>query len=138
MDAEDTGYGGAPGRGQPAGAGASETAPLLVPDPEPDQDQNCAPMGKQELEAAAGGLGWRKVRCYLVLLFWLAWVAMLAASIAFIVMSPRPVITPLKWWQKSLFYRLQPDLFSKGQSRGSGGINGEHVRREMPAVQFKM
>ncbi|XP_026232475.1 4F2 cell-surface antigen heavy chain [Anabas testudineus] len=125
MDAGDTGYGSVQGRGQPGGAGGSETAPLLIPEPAPGPEpvQHWKPMTKQELESAAGGPGWRKMRCYLVLLFWLAWVAMLAGSIAIIVMSPRPAVVPLKWWQKSLFYRLQPDLFMEAQTEGSGGIN---------------
>uniref|UniRef100_A0A3Q1IAK8 Solute carrier family 3 member 2 N-terminal domain-containing protein n=1 Tax=Anabas testudineus TaxID=64144 RepID=A0A3Q1IAK8_ANATE len=120
---------GVQGRGQPGGAGGSETAPLLIPEPAPGPEpvQHWKPMTKQELESAAGGPGWRKMRCYLVLLFWLAWVAMLAGSIAIIVMSPRPAVVPLKWWQKSLFYRLQPDLFMEAQTEGSGGINGEDM-----------
>ncbi|XP_029026616.1 4F2 cell-surface antigen heavy chain [Betta splendens] len=123
MNAEDAGHGDASGRGPPGAAGASETTPLLVPEPAPEPEPKCAPMNKQELEAAAGGRGWRGVRCYMVLLFWLAWVAMLAAAVAFIVMSPRPGVAPLKWWQKSLFYRLQPDLFTKARAEGTGDIN---------------
>lgn len=128
MNAGDAGYGSVPSRGQPGSAGASEAAPLLIPDPEPEPAQQWKPMTKQELEVAAGGPGWRKTRCYLVLLFWLAWVAMLAGAIAIIVMSPRPAVVPLRWWQKSLFYRLQPELFMKAQAEGSGGINGEDTR----------
>lgn len=125
MNAGDTGYGGVPGSGQPAGAGGSETAPLLVPEPQQEPAKHWKPLSKQELECSAGGPRWRKVRCYLVLLFWLAWVAMLAASVAIIMMTPRPVVTPLKWWQKSLFYRLQPALFMEAQTEGSKGIDGE-------------
>ncbi|KAK2847261.1 hypothetical protein Q5P01_010260 [Channa striata] len=121
MDAGDTGYGGAPGGKQASSAAESEAAPLLVPEPEPEPEpaQHWKPMSKPELEAAAGGPGWRKMRCYAVLLFWLLWVAMLAASVVIIVMSPHPVAAPLKWWQKSLFYRLQPGA----QTQGSGGMD---------------
>ncbi|XP_035536556.1 4F2 cell-surface antigen heavy chain isoform X2 [Morone saxatilis] len=123
LNAGDTGYGSVPGPGLSGGEVASESAPLLIPVPEPEPVQQWQPMSKQQLEVAAGGAGWRKVRCYLVLLFWLAWVAMLATSIAIVVMSPRPVATPLRWWQKSLFYQLQPDLFTEGQAEESGGVN---------------
>ncbi|XP_044059947.1 4F2 cell-surface antigen heavy chain isoform X2 [Siniperca chuatsi] len=121
LNAGDTGYGSLPGPGLSGSVGGSESAPLLIPETEPVRQWQ--PMTKEELEVVAGGPGWRKVRCYLVLLFWLAWVAMLATSIAIIVMSPRPVVTPLRWWQKSLFYQLQPDLFMEKQAERSGGIN---------------
>ncbi|XP_049917970.1 4F2 cell-surface antigen heavy chain isoform X1 [Epinephelus moara] len=112
----DTGYGSVAGSGLSGSVAGLESAPLLIPEPEPERFKQWQPLTKQELEAAAGGPGWRKVRCYLVLMFWLAWVAMLAISIAIIVMSPRPVVTPLKWWQKAVFYQLQP-------AERSGGIN---------------
>lgn len=127
LNAGDTGYGSMAGPGLLSSVGASEAAPLLVPEPEPEPEpvQQWRPMNKEELELKAGGPGWRKVRCYLVLLFWLSWLAMLATSIAIIVKSPRPVVTPLKWWQKSLFYQLQPDLIKDAQT---GGIDGETVQ----------
>lgn len=118
LNAGDTGYGSMAGPGLLSSVGASEAAPLLVPEPEPEPVQQWRPMNKEELELKAGGPGWRKVRCYLVLLFWLSWLAMLATSIAIIVKSPRPVVTPLKWWQKSLFYQLQPDLIKDAQTGG--------------------
>ncbi|XP_059187543.1 4F2 cell-surface antigen heavy chain [Centropristis striata] len=115
----DTGYGSVAGPGLSSSVGGSESAPLLIPEEEePGSLQQWRPLSKEELEVAAGGPGWRKVRCYLVLLFWLAWLAMLATAIAVIVVSPKPVVTPLKWWQKALFYQLQP-----GQAEGSEGIN---------------
>ncbi|XP_062275769.1 amino acid transporter heavy chain SLC3A2 [Scomber scombrus] len=121
LNAGDTGYGSVPAPGLSSSVGGSESAPLLIP--EPDVVQQWRPLSKQELEVAAGGPGWRKVRCYLVALFWLAWLAILATSIAIIVKSPRPVAKPLKWWQKSLFYQLQPDMFLEEKKEGSGGIN---------------
>ncbi|KAF7218890.1 amino acid transporter heavy chain SLC3A2 isoform X2 [Nothobranchius furzeri] len=85
---------------------ASETTPLLPP----ASVYSWQPLTKQELEAAAGSPEWRATRHYLVLAFWLTWVTMLAAACTIVVLSPRPVPTCLKWWQKSLFYRLQPEL----------------------------
>ncbi|XP_029302460.1 4F2 cell-surface antigen heavy chain isoform X2 [Cottoperca gobio] len=123
LNAGDTGYGSVAGPGLSGTMNGSESAPLLIPEPEPEPFQQWQPLTKEELEVAAGGPGWRKVRLHLVLLFWLTWVAMLTSSIAIIVISPRPVVTPLKWWQKSLFYQLQPDLPIEQQANGSGGIN---------------
>ncbi|XP_041797356.1 4F2 cell-surface antigen heavy chain [Chelmon rostratus] len=121
LNAGEAGYGSVPGLGLSGSVGASEAAPLLIPETEPVQ--HWRPLKKEELEAAAGGKGWRRVRCYLVLLFWLSWVAMLATSIAIVATSPRPVVTPLRWWQKTLFYQLQPHLLMEEQAEGSGGIN---------------
>ncbi|XP_044209862.1 4F2 cell-surface antigen heavy chain isoform X1 [Thunnus albacares] len=121
LNAGDTGYGSVTAPGLSSSVGDSESAPLLIP--EPEVVQQWRPLSKQELEVAAGGPGWRRVRCYLVLMFWLAWLAMLATSIAIVVKSPRPVPTHLKWWQKSLFYQLQPDMFMEAQTEGSGSIN---------------
>lgn len=101
-----------------------ESTPLLVPDPQPAG--RWMPLTTEELEAAAGGPGWRKTRCYLLLLFWLAWAAMLAGSVAIVATSPRPVLTSLTWWQKSLFYQVQPDLFT-GKKDASGGFSGEEM-----------
>ncbi|KAF1394067.1 hypothetical protein PFLUV_G00022650 [Perca fluviatilis] len=115
LNAGGAGYGSVAGSGVSGRVGDSESGPLLIPETEPEPFQQWRPMTKDELQVAAGGPGWRKVRRYLVLLFWLAWMAMLATSIAIVMLSPRPIATPLKWWQKSLFY--QP------QAEGSGGVN---------------
>lgn len=117
VNAGNMGYGNVP-------VSASETSPLLTPEP----DTLWRPMTREELEAADGP-GWRKVRCYSVLLFWLAWVAILATAVAIITKSPRPVAAPLKWWQKSLFYQLQADEWTEVQAEGSEGIYGRTVQK---------
>ncbi|CAG6002834.1 unnamed protein product [Menidia menidia] len=128
LNAGESGYGSAPGGGLAGAAGASETAPLLMPEPDPDQEpgpgHQWKPMSREALEAAAGGPGWRRVRCYLVALFWLAWLTMLAVAVAIVVVSPRPVGTSLKWWQRTLYYRLEPDLSPGAQAQGPGGVDG--------------
>lgn len=122
LNAGDAGYGSVRGPGLTGSVGESESAPLLIPAEDPEPVRRWKPMSKEELEVAAGGPGWRRARCYLVLLFWLAWVAMLGTSIAIIVVSPKPVAAQLKWWQKSLFYQIQPDLFTDKQGGKSEGI----------------
>lgn len=120
LNAGDAGFGAAPA----AKRTFSESTPLLVPDFEPEPAGRWKPLTTEELEAAAGGPGWGKMRCYLLLLFWLAWVAMLAGSVAVVATSPRPVLTSLTWWQRSLFYQVQPDLFMVKED-ASGGFSGE-------------
>lgn len=134
LNAGDTGYGTVPGAGLSASVGASESAPLLIPDSEPNPRHKWKPLTMDELEVAAGGPGWRKARCYLVMLFWLAWVAMLAISVAIVVTSPRPSVTPLKWWQKTLFYQLQPALSMEKEAAAPEEINGE----ERPGSVLKL
>lgn len=123
LNAGDTGYDSVPGPGLSASVGASESSPLLIPEPEPEHAHRWQPLSRVELEMVAGGPGWRKVRCYLVLLFWLSWLALLATSIAIIMMSPRPVAEPLRWWQKTVFY--QTDLLMEAQTEGTGDVSGE-------------
>ncbi|XP_023146768.1 4F2 cell-surface antigen heavy chain [Amphiprion ocellaris] len=129
LNAGDTSYGSVPGPGLQSAAGGSEAVPLLIP--EPESGRQWEPMNRRELEVTAGGPGWRKVRCYLVLLFWLSWVSMLAVSIAIITISPRPVEAPLRWWQKSVFYQLEPELLL--EARGSEGISA--VCEQLPFLR---
>ncbi|KAL6116093.1 uncharacterized protein ACO6RY_00784 [Pungitius sinensis] len=128
LNARVTGYGSVASPGLSTRATGSDSAPLLIPQPEPPPQWQ--PLTKEELEVAAGGAGWRRARLYLVLLFWLTWLAMLATATAVIVMSPRPVETPLKWWQKTLFYRLERDVLTEKQADASEGVDalGEHLQ----------
>lgn len=132
LNAGGTGYGTVPSAGMSSSAGASESSPLCSPENEPAHGHQWDPLTMEELEVAAGGPGWKRIRCYMVVLFWLAWISMLATSVAIIVTSPRPVVTPLTWWQKTLFYQLQPDLVTEKQAEESGGFKGEERR-----VSFK-
>ncbi|XP_061683766.1 amino acid transporter heavy chain SLC3A2 [Syngnathoides biaculeatus] len=118
LNVGDTGYGSVadPGLSASGAAGSSETAALLELAGEDEQEWR--PMSKEALEESAGGPGWRKLRCYLVALFWLAWAATLATAVAVIVTSSRPAATPLVWWQQSLFLQLQPDLLNETPPEG--------------------
>ncbi|XP_023823015.1 amino acid transporter heavy chain SLC3A2 isoform X1 [Salvelinus sp. IW2-2015] len=119
----DGGYGStAVGSGMSGSVGGSETVPLLITDPEPETPK-WQPMSKEQLELEAGGPGWRKIRSRLMVFFWLGWLALLGASIAIIVQSPRPVAPTLLWWQSALFYRIQPILLMDAQNEVPGGID---------------
>ncbi|XP_040034773.2 amino acid transporter heavy chain SLC3A2 [Gasterosteus aculeatus] len=128
LNAGVTGYGSVASTGLSASVTGSDSAPLLILPPEPPPQWR--PLTKEELEVAAGGAGWRRARHSLVLLLVLAWLAMLATAVAIVVMSPRPVETPLKWWQRTLFYRLERDVLTEEQADASGGVDGlcEHLQ----------
>lgn len=129
LNAGDGGYGAAPGAGL-LGEEHSESTPLLAArDP-----YQWKPLTSEELEVAAGGPGWKKMRCYLIAVFWLVWLAMLAGSVAVVVLSPRPVVTSLTWWQKSLFYQVQPSQFMVKDADESSGFRGEGK----PCVSYKL
>ena len=112
--------------------GDVEAAPLLSPAPR----AVLRPLSKEELEEAAGGPRWTRIRSRLVLLFWLTWLAMLGTAIFIVVKSPRPVAPPLRWWQKSLFYRLQPALFMDSQPGSLRGIEGEGPFKQLHLLTF--
>ena len=113
--------------------GDVEAAPLLTPEPR----AALRPLSKEELQEAAGGPRWNKIRSRLVLLFWLSWIAMLGTAIFIVVKSPRPVARPLRWWQKSLLYRLQPALFMDSGEPGSRrGIEGEGPFQQLYLLTF--
>lgn len=107
LNAGGPGYGSLSSPGFSHSGGGTEAVPLLLP---ADEAQDWRPLNREQLEVVAGGPGWRKFRFYLVLLFWLSWLAILATAIGILVMTPKPVAQPLKWWQKTLFYQLQPEL----------------------------
>lgn len=114
------------GAGLAGNLGRAETVPLLMPEPEPEPEPfRWKPLSKEELELIAGGPGWNKFRSRLVLLFWVCWLVMLGAAIAIIVQSPRPVAPQLHWWEKEVFYRLQPALLMDSEGRAVGGFEGE-------------
>lgn len=125
LNAGVTGYGSVASTGLSASVTGSDSAPLLILPPEPPPQWR--PLTKEELEVAAGGAGWRRARHSLVLLLVLAWLAMLATAVAIVVMSPRPVETPLKWWQRTLFYRLERDVLTEEQADASGGVDGDYI-----------
>ncbi|XP_055082081.1 4F2 cell-surface antigen heavy chain [Periophthalmus magnuspinnatus] len=123
LNAGGPGYGSLSSPGFSNSASGTEAVPLLIPEHEPEARQGWRPLSREELEDEAGSPGWRKFRFYLVLVFWLTWVALLGTAIAILVLTPKPVAQPLKWWQKTLFYQLQPDLQLDAALERSGNLN---------------
>ncbi|MBN3310382.1 4F2 protein, partial [Amia calva] len=112
------------------GLEGSERVPLLIP---VEHEQTYKLLDKEELERVAGGPRWRALRSRLVLLFWLCWLAMLCTVITIIVYSPRPQAPQLQWWQRTLFYQLQPMLFLDSNQDGVGVIQG--ISDRLPYLQ---
>ncbi|XDV32703.1 hypothetical protein PO909_003451 [Leuciscus waleckii] len=111
----DPGYGSASARAPFTDLDGSETVPLLIPEDQPQQ-YIWKPLSRDELEKCAGGPEWNKFRSRLILCFWIVWLIMLGTAIAIIIQSPREVSPSLHWWQKDVFYRLQPALFMVADS----------------------
>merc|ERR1711971_1239318 len=95
-----------------------------------DQKVNIAPsdtkieMGKEkakeELMQFANDPYWVKLRWVLFILFWIIWVAMLAASVVIIIYAPKcPSPEAKQWWQKGPVY--------KSSVGGFTDLNGDKV-----------
>lgn len=128
----DPGYGSVSAGCRFTGLDESETVPLLIPDPELHQ-HTWKPLNTDELEKCAGGPGWKKFRSRLVLAFWVGWVIMLGSAIGVIVQTPRTVPPLLLWWQKDLFYRLQPALLVDAESGKTSSIS--RVSEQLPYLK---
>jgi len=63
-------------------------------------------LSKEELMQFANDPFWVKLRWVLFILFWIIWVAMLAASVVIIIYAPKcPSPDPKQWWQKGPVYK---------------------------------
>ncbi len=112
---------------------SSETVPLLIPDIQP-QRHVWKPLSRKELEKCAGGPEWKKFRSRLVLCFWIGWLIMLGTAIAIIIQSPRTESPSLHWWQRDVFYRLQPALFMDVDSDEVSCISSEFIKTPFTAA----
>jgi phage shock protein PspC (stress-responsive transcriptional regulator) len=91
--------------------------------------QPFAGMGKDELMKYANDPFWVRLRWALFILFWLAWLGMLAAAIAIIIMAPKcPAPTPLEYWQEAPVYHVLPRTFEKSPS----GLKGNQKKKLYP------
>lgn len=68
-------------------------------------------LTKEELMEYANDPFWKRMRWFLFISFWLAWIAMLVAAIAIIVMAPR-CTPPLHWMQDSAMMGFDQDKIS--------------------------
>ena len=90
------------------------------------EDQAFCGLTKEELQQYANDPYWVKVRWVLLILFWVAWFAMLAAAIVIIIVAPKcPPRPNLDWWQKSAVYQVYPRSFQDTNDDGVGDLKGE-------------
>jgi len=82
-------------------------------------------LTKDELMQYANDPFWVRLRWVLFIAFWVIWVAMLVASIAIIVYTPKcPSPEPKQWWQKGPVYKASVQDFPDTNNDGKGDLVG--------------
>ena len=73
---------------------------------EKEKEEGFKGLSKEELMQFANDPFWVKLRWVLFILFWIIWVAMLAASVVIIIYAPKcPSPEAKQWWQKGPVYK---------------------------------
>ncbi|XP_035688810.1 neutral and basic amino acid transport protein rBAT-like [Branchiostoma floridae] len=104
------------GKAADGGLEADEVEPKLAP---------FAGMGKEELLKVSSEPFWVYLRWTLLVLFWLAWIAMLVGAIVIIVTAPRCAPRPeLEWWEHGGFLRVFTRSFKDSDGNGVGDLKG--------------
>lgn len=92
---------------------------------EKEADQGFQGLTKDELMKYANDPYWVRMRWFLFILFWVIWVAMLAASVVIIIYAPKcPSPDPKQWWQKSPVYKIDVGVFEDSDDDGLGDLAG--------------
>ncbi|PRD19837.1 UNVERIFIED_CONTAM: Slc3a1 [Trichonephila clavipes] len=74
--------------------------------------QTTVGMGKEELMKYANEPFWVRLRMFLFILFWVAWLGMLVGAVVIIIQAPRcPPAPTVQWFQKSAMYQIDLDTF---------------------------
>ncbi|XP_055053899.2 amino acid transporter heavy chain SLC3A2 isoform X2 [Misgurnus anguillicaudatus] len=77
-------------------------------------------LTKDELMKIAGTVWWIRARWFLLVLFWLGWVGMLAGAVVIIVHAPRcKPIPEMNWWNEGPLYQI-----SKVNEFSDNGLKG--------------
>ncbi|CAL8080409.1 unnamed protein product [Calicophoron daubneyi] len=68
---------------------------------------------------------WRRIRLGLLILFWVLWIGLLAASVIIIVLSPKcPPKPDMKFWQSKFAYWVNPFAFRDSDGDLIGDLRG--------------
>ncbi|XP_046571140.1 neutral and basic amino acid transport protein rBAT-like [Haliotis rubra] len=90
-----------------------------------ESNESFAGLGKDELMQYVNDPFWKRLRIILFVLFWVGWIAMLAAAIIIIVLAPRCAYRPdLKWYNKEAVYSVYPKSFMDSDKDGKGDLGG--------------
>merc|ERR1711962_330763 len=90
-------------------------------------------LTKDELMQYANNPFWVRLRWVLFIAFWVIWVAMLVASIAIIVYTPKcPSPEPKQWWQKGPVYKASVQDFPDTNNDGKGDLVGMKENADYP------
>lgn len=82
-------------------------------------------MSKDELMKYANDPFWVRLRWFLFIIFWLAWLGMLAGAIAIIFFAPKcPAAAPREWWEKGPLIPIDVNTYSADGNDPLRSLNG--------------
>lgn len=88
--------------------------------------QTTVGMGKEELMKYANEPFWVRLRMFLFVFFWIAWIAMLVGAVVIILVAPRcPPAPRLDWYQKTAMYQVDVETFKDSNEDGVGDFKGK-------------
>lgn len=89
--------------------------------------QTTVGMGKEELMKYANEPFWVRLRMFLFVFFWIAWIAMLVGAVVIILLAPRcPPAPRLDWYQKRAMYQVDVETFKDSDGDGVGDFKGNN------------
>ncbi|KAL1285872.1 Amino acid transporter heavy chain SLC3A1 [Trichinella pseudospiralis] len=86
-------------------------------------------LTKEQLQIYADDPYWKKLRISLFVLFWIIWIALFAAAIVIVALTPKCPGKPVKsWWQRQLCYRVWTYGFKSKNAQAFGTFEGIEQR----------
>ncbi|XP_063042313.1 amino acid transporter heavy chain SLC3A2-like [Engraulis encrasicolus] len=87
-----------------------------------EDDVKFTGLSKEELMRVAGTAGWVRTRWFLLILFWLGWLGMLAGAIVIIIQAPRCKELPeMNWWNEGPLYQIR-NMEAFAGAKGLAGV----------------